>query len=170
MEVSEVDSCMYNVLTHAPSHSNLSLCFWLHICRLCSLTSHPCGSSLAVTSMFCLVNSHSRHSFRSTEGSEYPLYHHKLEGAFTNFLYHLLYFCCYFSFERSLVLPQFFPLPDPSYHYIIFDLGSTSLYYNLCHFYHSQWLPVLLPPGVLLSFNFDTCLHYPTERNSRGLE
>lgn len=123
--------------------------------------------------MFCLVNSHSIHSFRS----EHPLHHYPLKGVFTTFLQYLFFVCvvcCFFCcccFTKVYFYPScFFFHPDPHHIYIIYTLGSMSLYYNLCHFYHSQWLHLLLPPGVLFSFNFDTCLHYLTERNSRGLE
>lgn len=88
-----------------------------------------------------------------------------------HFFLHLL--LCFvfviFFWPKSCSIPGFFP-PRSSLHLHYLCPCSMSLYYNLCLFYHSQWLHLLLPPGVLLSFNFDTCLHYLTERNSRGLE
>lgn len=60
---------------------------------------------------------------------------------------------------------QMLPTSTPSS-----DLCGRSLYCSLCHFYHPQWRPSLLPPGDGLSFNFDTYLHYLPEKNYRGLE
>lgn len=139
------------------------------------LSLPTCGRSPEVTSMFCLVSSHSRHSIRSTEGSEYSLYRHPWRCVFTTFTAFAAGFCYWcvgviFPLTKVWFCPSFFFLPSSSLRLHYPCPCSMSLYYNLCHFYHSQWLHLLLPPGILLSFNFDTCLHYLPERSSRGLK
>lgn len=146
------------------------LCFWFSHTAACGHFLRILWKGTAVTSMLSLKAFF--HSFRSTGGSEYPLHRHPLKGVFTTFSHLLLWvsLLLFFFWPKSCSVPVFLFFPDPAYIYIIHALGSKSLYYNFCHFYHSQWLHLLLLPGVLLSFNFDTCLHYPGEKNSRGLE
>lgn len=173
METIKIYSSKY-ILTHVPSHSNLHIFFSASgLANLMSvLLSVPsCGRLLAITRIFWFVTP----CFRWITGSEYS-HHHWLEGIFTTFGSNHLLLCClflcyYFSFDQSLILSQFFSpsqaLPtstSPS------ALGIVSLYYSFCHFYHSEWLHLFSPLGVLLSFNFDTYLHYLPKRNSRGLE
>lgn len=122
MQIIEICYCKY-ILTHALAHSNLiffPLFFWFSYPAACAPVP-PCGRSLEVTSMFCLVSSHSRHSFRWTEGSEYSLYHRPWGCVFTTFTSFAVGFCYWcvvviFPSTKVLFCPSFFFPPSSSLH------------------------------------------------------
>ena len=147
------------------------LLFWFSQPDVCAPFPPILRKVSSCNKMFCLVAFHSRQSFRvvpsssPTGGGSSPLL------AITIFSCVIFFFCYYFPFDQSLVLSwsffssQILPISTSSS-----ALCSRSLHYSLCRFYHSQWMHLLLPPGFLLSFNFDTYLHYLPEKNYRGLE
>lgn len=112
------------------------LCFWFGHLQSVLPSLSSCGRPLEVTSMICLVNSHSSNSFRL----EHPLHHYPFEGVITTFL-HLGCVCvCLLLLLLLLFFTEVYFCPNFSP-----PRSSLNLHY-LCLWQHS---PILQPLSFL---------------------